>query len=366
VYMRTSVCRCRSSLTTRVGALGDEAELVGVPGGAFAAFRKYAGDVTLVDSATFTPRVIATTASPGNPLSGPDAGFAPSPDGQKLAYVDGSGTLHIRTLADGSELTISDGASCFPSRGNYQPQLDLTPDRGLAALFTSDGKAIVHATGGFCLADLGAERFARYDIASGLEANVTLAPDFRSVYAVGPLGQVVFENNPGMGAGLLSWPAPSVLLDPSIIDPGPPHPTFTFSPDGRLLTYTINGTVRVRDIAAGTTRTLSPTAKDPVVTNPATSMTVVWADNPVTQSGLTAFTPDGTPVVLSVDSAQPTANPSQSAVAFPVNDAAGPGVAAYLLKPGATPVVIGNGTVLAVTDSQIIFRDLDGVCSLSL
>src|SRR5262249_23940838 len=70
-------------------SLGDATELVAIPGGALAAFRSDAGPPALID-ATFTPRTL-----PGSSYlpdgQGSSAGFQPSPDGKRLAYVDGGG-----------------------------------------------------------------------------------------------------------------------------------------------------------------------------------------------------------------------------------------------------------------------------------
>jgi hypothetical protein len=42
------------------------------------------------------------------------------------------------------------------------------------------------------------------------------------------------------------------------------------------------------------------------------------------------------------------------------------GVSIFPLEPGAKETVIGNGRPLIVTDTQILFQDLDGVCAAPL
>jgi hypothetical protein len=36
------------------------------------------------------------------------------------------------------------------------------------------------------------------------------------------------------------------------------------------------------------------------------------------------------------------------------------------LRAGATAGLVGNGSPLAITDTQVIFQDLDGVCAVAL
>ena len=53
--------------------------------------------------------------------------------------------------------------------------------------------------------------------------------------------------------------------------------------------------------------------------------------------------------------------PSKGALAY---DQAGASYF-YRLQPGAVATMIGNGAPLSASDTQLLFRDLDGVCALA-
>ena len=98
-------------------------------------------------------------------------------------------------------VTAIDKRLALWKKGYFEPVLDLTSERPLAALFTSDGKAIVHALHG-CEMYSDPEAFGRYDIASGVETIVTLGTDSKRLYGISALGQLAFEDASSMGAGL--------------------------------------------------------------------------------------------------------------------------------------------------------------------
>ena len=122
----------------------------------------------------------------------------------------------------------------------------------------------------------------------------------------------------------------------------------------------------VRDIAAGTTRNVAPISVAGVVTiSQVTGITVAWVDRHEDGTVLTALRPDGSSLVLNPLYGTVLAEPRGTVIAYPISDEAGDGTVIYRLQTGATPELVGNGAPLAVSETQAIFRDLDGVCSYS-
>jgi hypothetical protein len=348
-------------------SFGDAVELIGIPGGAFVAFRNYAGEATLIDGASFTPRVLSNL-NRGPTFVTAYAGFQPSADGKRLAYVDGDRVLHVVGLDGSPELTVGNNGGCHPDYGSFERSHDQLPNPPRAALFTRDGRAIVHVVDSYCDRSPFVTAFARYDLVTGLETVLSLPLGSGDVFAVSPAGQFVTR---GLGQAplLVSWPGPVVELElPVENHDNPTNPTFSFTADGRYLTYTIRGFLMLRDIAAGTTRKLAPiyAAGDPAVTSEDTAISVVWYEHSVGVEGLTAFMPDGSSRLLHPGQSTSLADPRGTVIAFTFRDQAGDGTIFYRMQPTATPQMIGNGYVLAVSATQVIFRDLDGICSLSL
>jgi hypothetical protein len=355
--------------TTR--SLGFAAELTAIPGGAFAAFRDNGGPAMVIDGATLTPRALPGPSIPASTEAGYGgfAGFQPSPDGKRLAYVDGDGVLHVVGLDGSPELTLPGPSGCLLDYYEQQWPLERNfPSPPRAAKFTADGRAIVRAVGGACFPGNWIASLARYDLATGQETVLSL-PEAGSLGALSPLGQaVVLVGYPQLR--VWSWPAPLVTLDladPDSWAPATNNFTYSFTDDGRYLTYIVWG-LMLRDLAAGTTRQVARLGISGVVAiSQVTGISVAWAEHSENDVALTAFMPDGSPslrlnpfnysIVLS--------EPRGAAITFWISDEAGDGTVVYRLEPGATPLLVGNGGPLAVSATQVIFRDLDGVCSYS-
>jgi hypothetical protein len=156
----------------------------------------------------------------------------------------------------------------------------------------------------------------------------------------------------------LVWPNPPVTLTAPGSDTGDNFQTvYTFSANDRYLTYQMNGSLMLHDFtAAKTTQLAQVTVTARSVTSPATGVSVVWLDG---NTPMKAYAPDGTTWTLPASGSAPLMNPSGSATAY-----SGAGVMS--LRAGATPALVGNGTPLAITDTQVIFQDLDGVCAVAL
>jgi len=117
----------------------------------------------------------------------------------------------------------------------------------------------------------------------------------------------------------------------------------------------------VHDFAGSTTTQLAQLAiGSRVVTSPKTGVSVVWLD---ASTPMKAYAPDGTWWALPGPGTAPLMNPSGTAIGYE-----GENRAAYLmhLQAGAAPIIVGNGAPVAVTDTQVVFRDLDGVCAVAL
>ena len=103
-----------------------------------------------------------------------------------------------------------------------------------------------------------------------------------------------------------------------------------------------------------------------VATSQATGVSVMWAfDADLGGDVLQALMPDGSSLTLDLLYWSVLVEPRGTVIAYPISDEAGDGTAIYKLAQGATPVLVGNGEPLAVSATQVIFRDLDGVCSYS-
>ena len=170
------------------------------------------------------------------------------------------------------------------------------------------------------------------------------------------LGDVVLTS--GESATALVWPNPPVALTaPTNGDSQEYQTVYTFSANDRYLTYQMNGALMVYDFAsAKTTQLAQLTIPARSVTSPATGVSVVWLDGGTPMKG---YAPDGTPWTLPASGSAPFMNPSGTAIAFM-------GTAVMSMRAGATPALVGNGGPIAITDTQVLFRDLDGVCAVEL
>jgi hypothetical protein len=349
--------------TTR--RLGDATELVAIPGGAFVAFRADSGPATLLD-ATLTPSALPGPSFLSGGQSG-YAGFQPTADGKRLAYVDGAAVLHVVGLDGSPALTLPGPSGCLPDYCEQQwPPESSRPNPPRAARFTSDGQALVRAVGIACFPGGSVQSVSRYDLATEQEATLSL-PQFDALAALSPLGQfVVTQTFPPLQLG--SWPASLVALDiPCTSQFDAANPIYSFTDDGRYLTYVASGYLMVRDIVAGTTRQVAPLyVLGLAAVSQVTGVSVVWADRGVDGEALTAFPPDGaSSLMLNATYENVLTEPRGTVVAFTTSDEAGTGTVVYHLEQGATPQLVGNGQPLGVSARQVIFRDLDGVCSYS-
>ena len=349
--------------TTR--GLGDALELTAIPGGTSAAFRTDGGPAMFID-ATLAPRAL-----PGSSIAaGPDigyAGFQPTSDGKRLAYADGDRVFHLVGLDGGPDLTLSGMSEYLPDYCEHQwpPESNL-PNPPRAAKFTRDGRAFVRALGAAPFSGNGIYALGRYDLTTGQESVLSL-PEPGSLMAFSPLGQVlVQEGLPPLH--LWSWPLSLLALeipdaDPNYVTP-PVDASYSFTDDGQYFTYTAGAFLMRHDIAAGTTRNLAPIDVMGVVAiSSATGVAVVWVDHHQDGAALTAFAPDGSSLTLDPLNDRVLAEPRGTGIAYPISDEAGDGIAIYRLQNGATPMLVGSGWLLAVSETQVIFRDLDGVCS---
>jgi hypothetical protein len=342
-------------------SLGTAKELTAIPGGAFAAFTSATGDVTVIDDATWTPRVIASTRTgPTNPAN---AGFQPSPDGKWLAFVDAARTFHLWDLGRGTDaFTLGDQGSCFTDPKTVWFA------RARAAIFTSDGRSIVHGIKDNC--DAAVDSFSglgRIDLGSMTETTFDIGASlFKSYSAVSASGQIAYADLSLTAPMLQTWQGgPPIALD---FPPESPNsssgPTFVFSADERYLFYTAHATLVVRDGQSGTTTRLGTTTA--TFTNPVKSVSVAWFAPGANTGPLTAYAADGGgPVTLATSSAlYPIVSPSTSALAYTYGDIAGDGVYLYTFAPRMPGTLIENGKPQAMSDHILVFRDLDGLCLL--
>jgi hypothetical protein len=329
---------------------GESVDLVPIPGGAFAAVWNLADGLLLVDDATFTPHLIAALSSGGQAVGG--GGLAPSPDGAELAYVDTSQVLNIRNLAKGTTLTVADDASNFGLPDPFSiPNSGHT--RGFAAWFAADG-AIVHAVG------QNPYGFARYDRATGKETTFPTPTDGGRIYAMSPLGSVVIDNP--TSPTMLAWPGPPVSIDaviPNILN----EVVFVFSASDRYLSYTTNGAFMARDNQSAKVTKIAQVGMSvsPLI-NPANGVAVALNQ----PAPFLAYLPDGTSWQVAPSVTWMTPNPTTSEIAFVTGDAGGSATYTLPLQPSATPAMIGNGSPLVITATQVIFQDIDGICASPL
>jgi len=333
--------------------LGPPVGLVRIPGDAYAALQT-TDALILIDDATFTPQTIVSLPSGGPELGG---GLAPSPDGTEVAYLDGQGALKVRKLASGATLTVASSAGCFTMEDPLAPAHS-GASHSVAALFAADG-AIVYSVGSRCAG--GVYGLARYDRATGTAKTYPQLGDDATIRAVSPLGGMVFDT-PALPT-LLVWPGPPVVLQSSLPQqPFSQDATFVFSANDRYLSYVTNGFLTVRDNSAGTVTKIPSVGA--VLTSPVNGTSVSAGAS--TDNKLTAFLPDGTSWSVGASFGAIVANPTNTTVAFTCGDSSGSATCAFPLEPAAKETMIGNGYPLIVTETQVIFRDLDGVCSARL
>lgn len=234
-----------------------------------------------------------------------------------------------------------------------------------AAQFIDGGTALVHAVS-FCTDSGYASALARYDLASGQESTVMLGGDTRRIFATGPNGDVVFDNL-AVAPEFLSWPGGGTAALDIGSDFSAGNPQFAFSANGRFLTYSVDGGLMVRDVAAAKTQHLADLIyMDQYFTSQTTAVTALWGPNRDPQSTVIAYAPDGSSQTLGKASfTQPIASASGGGLAFLSADGTGEATAAYPMQAGIPAALIGNGQPLGVSNSQVIFRDLDGICSYS-
>jgi hypothetical protein len=133
--------------------------------------------------------------------------------------------------------------------------------------------------------------------------------------------------------------------------------TFTFASADRYLVYGSNGYVMVRDNRSAKVAPLAGPGASKVMTNPSNGVTVAGSAN----GTLTAYLPDGTswPVATRINGV--LKNPGNTKIAL-----SNTGTEVFSLEPGGKLTMVGNGYPLVMTDTQIIFRDIDGVCAAPL
>jgi hypothetical protein len=100
---------------------------------------------------------------------------------------------------------------------------------------------------------------------------------------------------------------------------------------------------------------------DPLWVNPANGVAVLGS-----AQMLLAYPPGGGSVVLDALSDQAVVNAGVTDVAWDLPYIQTFGNYYFSLQPGNAAVHIGNGKTLGLSGKQILFRDLDGICSLSL
>lgn len=94
-------------------------------------------------------------------------------------------------------------------------------------------------------------------------------------------------------------------------------------------------------------------------------MTALWGLYRDPQGAVIAYAPDGTSQTLGTAYAKPIASPSGDGLAFLSYDGTGLAIAAHPMRAGTAVKLVGNGQPLGVSNKQVIFRDLDGLCSFS-
>ena len=334
-------------------SFGPANTLTPFPGRAYLALQtvtdEFAGTgqaLLLHDETGFAPKVL--TDVNGTTNFGTSAVF-PDPTGAKVAYLAPGGVLDIQSVTGGSPLTLPGEAVVMSLVLEPPPVGDGAESRPLAAWFTTGG-SIVHE-----VIDNNMTELRNYDPTSGSTAAFAV-PDSSPFTVMSPLGDVVLTS--GTTPTALVWPNPPVTLTAPGSETGQDfEAVYTFSASDRYLTYQLNGSLMVYDFSSAKTIQLAQlTIPARSVTSPATGVSVVWLDG---TTPMKAYAPDGTAWTLPASGGAPLMNPSGSATAF-----SGTGVMS--LRVGATPALVGNGAPLAITDTQVIFRDLDGVCAVAL
>jgi hypothetical protein len=336
--------------TGRTMSFGPASDLTPFPGHAYVAFQTITstttGQVMLIDDASWTPRVLETNTGP--------SGVWPDPTGQKVAYSASPSSLDVLSVAEQTPLVINDDTLNFSLVTEPPPADELTsPDRPVAALFTESG-AVVHE---LIDSTTNMTEIGYYDATTQQETaypiTITGTP---SPVLFTALGDTVLSN--GSDAMAVVWPNPPVAL--GTIGSSSLGATFVFSAGDRYLTYEFSGYLTVLDSQTGvTTRLVSLDPRNVTVTSPITGVSVV-VQNP--DSPLVAYLPDGTSWTLASLASGPLINPSGSYVAY----ATASGTTVAPLQAGATGTVVGGGGPLLITDTQVILRDLDGVCVIPL
>jgi hypothetical protein len=324
------------------------------PGRAYVALQTLTNTVTgdgqvllLHDEAGFAPAALANVAGA---VDFGTAGVFPDPAGAQVAYFAGGGALDIRSVTGGMPLTLDGYAVPMNLVLEPPPVGDGPPSRPVAAWFTTGG-GIVHQ-----VSDTTNNTYdlREYDPVS--RSTISFAvQDGATFTTLTPMGDVVLSL--GTSVTALVWPNAPVALDaPTGGDSQEYQTVYVFSLKDRYLTYQMNGYLMLRDFTASTTAQLARlTVPARSVTSPINGVSVVWLDG---TTPMTGYAPDGTSWTIPAGS-QPVMNPSGTAIAYS-------GTYVMSMQPNATPAMVGNGAPLAVTDTQVIFRDLDGVCATAL
>jgi hypothetical protein len=316
--------------------------LTEIPGDAYAAVPTTQG-LMVIDDATFTPRVL-----------GGGGGVVPSPDGAEIAYIDDAGKLIVRNLASGTTaVSVDDNAGCFGAPDPLAPPQS-GPKIAVAAIFSPDG-ALVHEIGYGCGGG-GIYGLGRYDRATGTEKIYLQLGDDGRILATSPFGGFVLDAV--ALPTVVAWPGPPVNLAEVVADQAfSQDATFTFASADRYLIFGSNGYVLVGDNSSAKVTQLAGPGAAKVITNPTNGVTLVSSGN----STLTAYLPDGASWPVATRVTGVSRNPGNTKIAF--SDG---GTEVFSLEPGGTVTMIGNGYPLVLTDTQIIFRDIDGVCAAPL
>jgi hypothetical protein len=331
--------------TGRYVSFGPAGDLVEFPGKRHAGLWTSAEGLVLIDDATFTPRVIATLVSGGQYIGG--GGLVPSPDGTEVAYLDAQGVVNVRNVASGTTTAIASGAGCI-AIPNPLSFTGSGQTRSIAAIFTPDGALVYNIAEG-CAGDV--HGLGRYDRATRTEKVYTLINNGTRYLAMSPFGGFVFE--PGALPTVIAWPGP-----PAMLEAGPGGgfvhtEKYAFAAADRYLVYTYDGSLMIRDNRAGTVSHVAQIGIATPITNPANGVT--WVSG-------TVYLPDGTSSLVTTWLSSGLTSPKTTKLVYSGTR----GVTVFALEPGAKETVIGNGWPLVVTDTQILFQDVDGICTTSL
>src|SRR4029077_16538727 len=128
----------------------------------------------------------------------------------------------------------------------------------------------------------------------------------------------------------------------------------------RYLTYTSNGFITVRDNRSGAVTKLTATGgvDSKTFTSPVSGVTVPYTYG----AALNAYLPDGTSWQVGSRARGILATAPMTKVVYSADG----GIYILSLEPGAKPTLIGNGSLVVVTDTQVLFQDLDGICAAAL